>query len=101
MSCEFISCIHTAVLSARTTKADHQAFKSSFDIFLHRYINDVKYTVQPFRHLGLSLQEIFYLFIPAGLRFHTLDPSRVQNTAAIKNKYSAVIAIVLRNDPAV
>ena len=72
-----IGCIHTAVLAAGAAKTYNQAFKPPLNIFFNCNINNIKNTVQKFRHLGLLLQKIYYFFIPAGLCFHAFNSSGI------------------------
>src|SRR4030095_1818569 len=94
MPCQRIGCIYTAMLSACTTETDHKTFKISFQIIFNSYINNIKNTVEEFRHFGLLFQKIFYRFITTGLRFKFFNSSRVQNPAAIKNKPAAITAAI-------
>ena len=62
----FIRRINASVLSPGTTEADHQMLKSPVYIIFHRYVNNIKNTVQKLRHPGLLLQIVLHFFVPAG-----------------------------------
>ncbi len=77
MSCQCISGIHTAMLTARAAKTYHQASKAPFNIFFDGNIDDIKNTIEELRHLCLLFQEIFHFFVTTAFCFHAFDPAGI------------------------
>src|SRR5215217_5765617 len=97
VSCQGIGCIDASVLSAGTAKIYSEAGESSFDVFFHSNIHNIKYAVQEIVHAGLAFKVFHHRSVAAMDLFKLVVPSWTVNTAAVKYKSSAIAAAVFRN----
>ena len=79
-----ISSINRTMLSARTTKANHQVGKATFDIIFHCRIDNVKNVIEKAINITVLLQEINHGLIAAGQFLVGFVPAGIMNCPAIK-----------------
>src|SRR6185437_6980169 len=77
--------IYAPVLSARTTKADLEAFETPADIILHGDIDDIVCTVEEVGHSGVLFQKVLYRLVAAGQMPEFFHPAGGQDTAAVED----------------
>ena len=97
VSSQRIGGIHTPMLTTCAAKTYHQTFKITFDILFHGYVDNIKYTIQKILHPRLLLEVIFYGLVTTMLSFEFCYSTRVHDATAVKNKSTAIAAIISRH----
>lgn len=94
---QMLGAIDTSVLTARTTKGEHERGKSSVDVALHMEVGKAIDTIEESEDFAILLQEVYHGLVETCHLPVLLITSRVVSGTTVKHITTAIAALVLRN----